>query len=104
MLGSETKISLQVNPGVVRSKVVSFTDGVLQVRIAAPPVKGKANRELIAFLSQVLGVGKGALTIIRGHTSRSKVIAIDGLSQEELIRRLSLRQGAMPSSSDDASK
>ncbi len=104
MPGSETKISLQVNPGAARSKVVSFTDGVWQVGVAAPPVKGKANRELIAFLSQVLGVGKGALTIIRGQTSRSKVIAIDGLSQEEVIRRLSPGQRAMPSSSDGASK
>ena len=69
--------------------MVGFTDGVLQVRIAAPPVKGKANRELITFLSKALGIGKDSLTIAKGHTSRNKVIAIDGLSQEEIIKRLS---------------
>ncbi len=68
--------------------MVGFVDGVLQVSVAAPPVKGKANRELIAFLSQVLGVGKGSLAIVKGHTSRSKVIAIDGLSREDAMKRL----------------
>jgi len=84
----ETRISLHIYPNAAGNEVVGFTGGVLRVKVSAPPVKGKANRELIAFLSQVLGVGKGTLTIIKGHTSRNKVIAIDGLSQEEVIRRL----------------
>ena len=84
----EAKISLRVYPNAARNEVVGFTDGVLGVKVSALPVKGKANRELIAFLSQKLGVGKGSLTIIKGHTSRNKLIAIDGLSQEEIIRRL----------------
>ena len=88
MSGSEAKISLRVYPSATRSEVVDFTDGVWRVRVAAPPVKGKANRELIAFLSQLLGVGKGALTIIKGHASRSKIIAVAGLSQEEIMKRL----------------
>ena len=88
MSGSEAKISLRVYPSATRSEVVDFTDGVWRVRVAAPPVKGKANRELIAFLSQLLGVGKGALTIIKGHASRSKIIAVAGLSQEDIVKRL----------------
>ena len=81
-------LSLRVRPNAARNEVVGFTDGVLEVRIAAPPVKGKANQELIAFLSQTLGVSKSRLTIIKGQTSRHKVIAIAGLSQDEIIRRL----------------
>jgi uncharacterized protein (TIGR00251 family) len=84
----QAKISLHVYPNAARNEVVSFADGVLRVKIAAPPIKGKANKELLAFLSQALGVGQGALTIIKGHTSRNKVIAISGLSQEEVIGRL----------------
>jgi uncharacterized protein (TIGR00251 family) len=68
--------------------VIDFSEEVLRVRVAAPPVKGKANKELIAFLAQKLGVSKSVLTIIKGHTSRNKVIAIDGLSREEVIGRL----------------
>jgi uncharacterized protein (TIGR00251 family) len=84
----QAKISLRVYPNAARNEVVGFNEGVLRVKVAAPPVKGKANKELIAFLNQKLGVGKGSLTIIKGHTSRNKVIAIDGLSQEEIARRL----------------
>ena len=93
-------LQLRVHPNARRNEVTGFTDAVLQVKIAAPPVKGKANRELVAFLSKTLGVSQGSLTIIRGHTSRNKVIAIDGLSQEDIIKRLT----AKLSSSSDATK
>ena len=89
MTSSQAKILLRVHPNAARNEVVDFADGQLQVRVAAPPIKGKANKELIAFLSKVLGVGKSSVTIVKGHTSRSKVIAIDGLSQENVIKRLS---------------
>lgn len=81
MSESKAKISLRVYPGAARSEIVGFNQGALRVRVAAPPVKGKANQELFAFLSRVLGVCKGALTIIKGNTSRSKVITVDGLNQ-----------------------
>ncbi len=68
--------------------MIGFTDGVLRVRISAPPVRGKANRELLAFLSQLLGISQGSLTITRGHTSRNKTVAVSGLNQEELLGRL----------------
>ena len=86
---SEAKISLRVYPSAARNKVVAFTEGVWQVRVAAPPVKGKANKELIAFLSQLLGVSSSNLTILKGHTTRKKVMAIVGLSQAEVMKRLS---------------
>jgi len=86
---SKAKIELRVQPNAPRNKIVSLTDGVLQVKIGAPPVRGKANDELISFLSKHLGVSRSALTIVTGYTSRNKVITVDGLSQEEVIQRLS---------------
>ncbi len=68
--------------------MVGFTDEVLRVKISAPPIKGKANRELVTFLSQLLGVAKGSVSIIKGHTTRNKVVVIDGLSREEVMKRL----------------
>jgi len=56
-----------------------------------PPIKGKANRELITFLSWLLGVGRGSVNIIKGHTTRNKVVAVDGLSREEVMKRLLLK-------------
>ncbi len=87
-------ISVRVHPNAKKSELVGFSNRVWQVRVSAPPVKGKANTELIALLSDVLGLGKSSLSIIRGHTSRSKVITIDGLSQEEITQRLSASCGA----------
>lgn len=89
ILGNEVKISLRVYPSASRKEVVGFVDGVLRVKVAASPIKGKANRELITFLSRLLGIGKGHINIIKGHTTRNKVVAIDGLSQEEIMKRLS---------------
>jgi len=85
---SEAKISLRVYPGATRNEVVGFADGIWRVKISAPPVKGKANKELIAFLSQILGVSQSTLTILKGHTTRNKVVAIEGLSQEDIMKRL----------------
>jgi len=78
-----------VHPNAARNELVGFSEGVLRVKVAAPPVKGKANKELIAFLAQKLGLSKGDLTILKGHSSRNKLISIAGLTREELTRRLS---------------
>ena len=88
ILGSEARISLRVYPDASKNEVLGSAEGVLRVRIAAPPLKGKANRELLSFLSQLLGVRQSSLAIIRGHASRSKVVAVTGLSQEEVLGRL----------------
>jgi len=78
-----------VYPNAASNELAGFSEGVLRVRVAAPPVKGNANKELIAFLAQKLGLSKGDLTILKGHTSRNKVISIASLTREELTRRLS---------------
>lgn len=79
---------MRVYPGAPRNEMIGFTDGAWRVKVAAPPVKGKANRELMAYLSQQLGVSKGALTIVKGHTSRNKVIAVAGMSMKDVAERL----------------
>lgn len=88
MTESEARISLRVYPSAARSEVVDFSSGVWRVRVATPPVKGKANRELLALLSQRLRVNKRAITLIKGHTSRNKIIAVAGLNQTEVMARL----------------
>ena len=96
--GSRVTISLRVYPNASRNELVSFTGGVLRIKVSAPPSKGKANRELITFLSRLLGVSKDSVNIMKGHTTRNKVVAIDGLSREEVMKRLLPK----PSSSGDA--
>ena len=81
-------INVRVYPNAPRNEVAGPSNGVWQLRVAAPPVKGKANKELISFLGKVLGAGKNSVSIARGHTSRNKVISVDGLAEEEITRRL----------------
>ncbi len=71
--------------------MLGFKDRALHLRIAVPPVKGKANQELIKFLSDILGVSKSNLTIEKGMTSKMKVIGISGLTQNQVIRRSQMK-------------
>jgi hypothetical protein len=59
-----------------------------RIQLAAPPVDGKANEECIVFLAEVAGVAKSRVQILSGLTSRMKVVEIDGITQEEMERRL----------------
>jgi uncharacterized protein (TIGR00251 family) len=84
------RLELKVTANASRNEIAGFTEGVLHVRIAAPPVKGKANMELVAFLSKMLGIKKNSISIVKGQASRNKLIAIEGLNSEDIMRRLSL--------------
>lgn len=88
---NETRLQIRVQPGASRNEIVDFNGEVLRVRIAAPPVRDKANRELIVFLSKTLDVDKSSICIIKGHSSRNKVVSVAGLSQDEIIKRLAGR-------------
>ncbi len=81
-------ITLRVQPNARHNEVLKLEDGVFHIKIAAPPVKGQANRELIDFLSRSLGVSRGSITIEKGYTSRTKVISIVGLDRIEIVKRL----------------
>jgi uncharacterized protein (TIGR00251 family) len=83
------RLEVKVIPGAARSEITGVTAGVLHLKIAAPPVRGKANRELIDLLSRALGVSRSAVSIVRGQTSRHKAIEVEGMDREEIIRRLS---------------
>ena len=93
MLQERTLIMVQVQPGAGQNRVVSFTDDVWHLKIAAPPTRGKANRELVKFVSGILGTAKSNITIEKGQTSRRKVIAVRGLTPDQVTGRLSEYQG-----------
>jgi uncharacterized protein (TIGR00251 family) len=83
------RLEVKVTPGAPRNEIAGVTGGVLHVKIAAPPVRGRANRELTDFLSRALGVGRSAVTIVRGGTGRRKIIEVEGMDREAVLRRLS---------------
>ena len=87
-----TTIVIQVQPNARLDQVTLSEDGIWHLRIAAPPTQGKANRELLKFLGEVLGVARSNLTIKRGITSRRKVIAVKGLTESQVTKKLSEAQ------------
>jgi uncharacterized protein len=84
----QSKISVQVQPGASKNKIMSFQDGVWRIRIAAPPVEGKANKQLIQFLSDCLGIPKSSITVDKGQTSKRKIVAVLGMNEEAVQQRL----------------
>ena len=92
-MGAErVRIVVRVQPNASQNEVLRFNDGVWHLRVAAPPVKGKANHELIKFLSEILGITRSQLTIEKGATDKRKVIGIIELTQNQVTERLE-RQG-----------
>ncbi len=86
---TEARISVKVQPSSPKNEVVSFEQGILKVKVAAPPVRGKANAELVSFLAKSLGLSRTQVSIVSGAMSRDKVIAVSGLPPADLQQRLS---------------
>jgi uncharacterized protein len=84
----ENRLTIKVTPNAGRNEVTGCKEGVWQIKIGAAPDKGKANKELIDFLAEKLGVRKSEITIIKGQTSRNKILKVDGLGGEEIAKRL----------------
>ncbi|MBK7766026.1 MAG: YggU family protein [Sulfuritalea sp.] len=79
-------LRLHIQPGAKRTEVVGLHGEALKIRLAAPPVDGKANACLIAFLANRLGVAKAAISLLTGDTSRAKRVRIGGVASA-LVRK-----------------
>ena len=71
-----------------RAGVAAFKNGVLHVRVAAPPAEGRANDELIKTVAAFLGVPKSRVTVVRGAAARRKLLSVEGITPEALTAAL----------------
>ena len=78
--GAGVVLALHIQPGAKRSEVVGLHGEALKIRLAAPPVDGRANEALIAFLAERLGVPKARIELIAGQSSRAKRVRVDGIT------------------------
>jgi hypothetical protein len=76
-------LSVRVQPRSRSDILAALRDGVVIVRVTAPPLDGRANDAVCQLLAGVLGVRSSCLTILRGERGRDKVIAIEGVGQAE---------------------
>jgi uncharacterized protein len=79
-----------VTPGARRSELAGVADGRLRVRLAAPPVEGRANDALVRYVADLLGVRRDAVALTAGARSRRKLLTITGVTLPEARRRLGL--------------
>lgn len=92
------RVAVRLTPCASRDEVLGFTarstgaagdaGEVLRVRVTALPVDGLANEALVRLLADLLGVSRGGVRLVAGQASREKVVAIDGLTMEEVRRRI----------------
>ena len=82
--GPMNNFPVKVQPKASRDQVVGYRRGVLQLRVTAPPDKGRANAAVVALLADALGVAKSRVRIVRGQSSRDKVLAVESLTQEDV--------------------
>ena len=80
---------MTVIPNASRSEIVGWHGDALKIRLAAPPVDGKANRELIHYLAKNLDIAKSEIKIVSGHMNKRKKLSLS-LSSDELFIRLKL--------------
>jgi len=81
-------IKIKVQPRASKNEIRGITEHALRVRLTAPPVDGEANIACSAFLGQFFGVAKSRVTVVSGHTSRSKLVKITGVSYQQVLERL----------------
>ncbi len=88
-----SEIAVRVTPRARTDAIFGERDGVLLVRVSAPPVDGQANASVCRLIATQAGVRPRAVTVIRGVRSRDKVVRVEALGTEELRTALGLGAG-----------
>ncbi|MBM3127823.1 MAG: YggU family protein [Chloroflexi bacterium] len=78
---------VKVVPRASKNQIAGVEGDALKVRLTAPPVEGKANDALIAFLAEMLGVRRAQIEIISGQTARRKIVRVRGVTAEDMKKK-----------------
>jgi uncharacterized protein (TIGR00251 family) len=79
-----TDLGVRLPPRARRDEVVGERAGAIVVRVTAPPVDGKANAALCAFVARAAGVPPSRVSVVRGQTARDKIVRVDGVDEAVL--------------------
>jgi uncharacterized protein len=82
--GADCLVRVWAKPRASRSRVVAMTTARVEIQLAAPPVDGAANKELIEFVSKLAGVSKSQVSLENGASSRHKVVRVMGRTVAQL--------------------
>jgi uncharacterized protein (TIGR00251 family) len=78
------RLDVYIQPRASKTELAGMHDGVIKIRIAAAPVENAANRALIDFVAEHLGIAKRSVRVVSGDTSRRKVLELDGVTAERV--------------------
>jgi hypothetical protein len=82
-------LTVRVTPRARKTQLARvLDDGTIRVRVAAPPVEGKANRALLRYLARILGVRTSRVEIVAGEKGLDKIITISGMDAEDVQRKI----------------
>lgn len=82
--GDSITFNVKVIPRAKRDEIVGVEGDAVKIRLNAPPVEGRANEALVKFLAAVFDIPRAQIEIVRGETSRHKVVRVRGVALEEL--------------------
>lgn len=83
------RLSIKLQPRASANEIGEALGDELRVKVTAPPVDSAANEALIRLLAERMGCGRNSFELVRGHTSRHKVVKITGMTVEAVLRGLS---------------
>jgi uncharacterized protein (TIGR00251 family) len=85
---SEARIRVRLRPRGSRNELAGIRDGVLEAKVTAAPVGGRANRALCKLIAKRVGVAPSRVSVVRGERSREKLIRVEGMDQAGAIEAL----------------
>ena len=85
------RFTVKVHPRAKRAAVTGRLGDAWKVDLTAPPTEGKANEECVRFLAELAGVPRARVRIVTGLTSRTKVVEIEGVTEEEFGRAAGIK-------------
>ena len=89
--GVGVRLEVKVQPRSSRNQIVGAQNGALKIKLTAPPVDGEANAALIDFLASCLKIPRKDINLVKGDTSRLKLVEIAGLNPDQLMARLDIK-------------
>ena len=81
-------LRLRVQPRASRDAILGWQDGVLRVRVTAPPVEGAANAAVVALVARALRIAPSTVRVVRGERRRDKRVRVAGLTDADVRTRL----------------
>lgn len=80
-------------PNAGRNGLAGEYSGMMKIKVAAAPEKGKANEELAGYLAELLGISKSMVSVVKGETAREKTVLVSGVKKQDILKLLEGKNG-----------